>query len=138
MSGKRLQVCTAWSPSLTTVPRLRRWVVEAAWPRRTALEVQFRHPEQRTQIANTILASQCAPSITGTCVGAPLTASLGTYAPTQTISGALSANDIALINAGTYRFTVARVLSDIGIRDELFKRDTYRGVVGVRGTFNTD
>jgi len=105
---------------------------------RFRLDNPFLTAAQRTQIANTILASQCAPSITGTCVGAPLTASLGAYAPTQTISGALSANDINLINSGVYRFTVARTLGDIGIRDELFKRDTYRGVVGVRGTFNAD
>src|SRR5204862_884639 len=52
--------------------------------------------------------------------------------------GAPTANDIARINAGTYRFVTARSLLDAGIRDEAFRRDTYRAVVGAKGTFNTD
>jgi outer membrane receptor protein involved in Fe transport len=56
----------------------------------------------------------------------------------QGISGPLSAADIARINAGTYRFVDARTLLDVGIRDEAFRRDTWRLVGGVRGTFNTD
>jgi outer membrane receptor protein involved in Fe transport len=50
----------------------------------------------------------------------------------------LNAADIAAINAGTYRFVTARSLEDVGIRDEVFQRDTYRIVGGVRGTFNED
>jgi outer membrane receptor protein involved in Fe transport len=54
------------------------------------------------------------------------------------VGGPLSAADITAINAGTYRFLVARSLLDAGIRDEAFRRDTYRAVVGAKGTFNTD
>ena len=105
---------------------------------RVRLDSPFLTSAQRTQITNLILASGCAPSLSGSCIGSPVTKSLGTYAPTQTVSGALTANDMALINSGEYRFSVARILDDIGIRDEIFKRDTYRAVVGAKGTFNTD
>jgi outer membrane receptor protein involved in Fe transport len=56
----------------------------------------------------------------------------------QGVGGPLNTADIAAINAGTYRFVDARNLLDAGIRDEKFKRDTYRVVAGARGTFNTD
>src|SRR5262249_54401543 len=58
--------------------------------------------------------------------------------PAQGIGGPLNAADIAAINAGTYRFVLARNLLDVGIRDEKFRRDTKRFVVGARGTFNSD
>ena len=105
---------------------------------RIRLDNPFLTGAQRTQIANLLIGSGCAPSTGGTCTAAPVTRSLGAYAPNQTISGALNATDVNLINSGLYRFTVARLLDDVGIRDEHFKRDTYRGVVGVRGTFNSD
>jgi len=56
----------------------------------------------------------------------------------QGISGPLNAADVTAINAGSYRFVTARTLLDVGIRDEAFRRDTYRLVGGVRGTFNSD
>ncbi len=56
----------------------------------------------------------------------------------QGTGGPLNAADIAAINAGTYRFVVARSLADIGSRDEVFQRDTIRVVGGLRGTFNED
>src|SRR5207244_3761556 len=54
------------------------------------------------------------------------------------IGGPLNATDIAAIAAGTYRFVDSRNLLDVGLRDEHFQRDTWRAVVGLRGTFNTD
>src|SRR4029078_1887784 len=42
------------------------------------------------------------------------------------------------INAGTYRFVIARSLQDVGNRDEVFRRDTWRVVGGVRGNFMDD
>src|SRR4030095_6004329 len=42
------------------------------------------------------------------------------------------------IAAGTYRFVIARTLLDVGIRDEYMRRNTYRIVTGLRGTFNDD
>ena len=103
---------------------------------RTRLDNPFLDPAARTTITNALLASGCNPSLTATCASSRST--LGSGAPTQGVGGALNAADIAMINAGTYRFITARTLLDAGIRDEAFRRDTYRVVGGVRGTFNSD
>jgi len=105
---------------------------------RIRLDNPFLTSAQRTQIANLILGTGCNPSLTATCASARSTKGLGAYAPTQGVGGPLNATDIALINSGVYRFGVGRILQDIGIRDELFTRDTYRIVGGVKGTFNND
>lgn len=47
----------------------------------------------------------------------------------------LSAADIANIANGSFRFVTARLLSDLGSRDERSERETYRIVAGVRGEF---
>jgi outer membrane receptor protein involved in Fe transport len=106
---------------------------------RTRLDNPFLTTAQRTQIANLILASGCNTSLTAACTNANGTA-LGTRTTTsgQGTGGPLNAADIAAINAGTYRFVIARTLADVGIRDEKFRRDTYRIVGGLRGTFNDD
>ena len=101
---------------------------------RTRLDNPFLSAAARTTIASAILASGCNPSLTATCNTAVDTATQNG----QGTGGRLSANDIALINSGAYRFVDARTLLDVGIRDEAFRRDTYRAVVGARGTFNTD
>ncbi|WP_170005529.1 TonB-dependent receptor domain-containing protein [Pseudopontixanthobacter vadosimaris] len=44
----------------------------------------------------------------------------------------------AAIADGSYRFTIARSLTDLGNRDEASERDVYRIVGGVRGQFNDD
>ncbi len=82
------------------------------------LDNPFLTSDQRTTIANAILASGFNTSLTQ--------------------RRALSAADTAAIAAGTYRFTVARNLTDLGIRDEDAVRQTYRVVAGLRGTFNDD
>ena len=99
---------------------------------RVRLDNPFLNPADRTTIANAILASGCNTSLTAACSSARSTRS------GQGVGGPLSASDIAMINAGTYRFVDSRLLADSGIRDEKFKRDTYRVVAGARGTFNTD
>jgi outer membrane receptor protein involved in Fe transport len=101
---------------------------------RTRLDNPFLDPAARTAIAGAILASGCNPSLSATCNTAVDTATQNG----QGTAGRLSANDINLINSGAYRFITARTLLDVGIRDEAFKRDTYRAVVGARGDFNTD
>jgi outer membrane receptor protein involved in Fe transport len=103
---------------------------------RTRLDNPFLNPADRTTLANLIIASGCNTSLTAACSTARTTATgaLGG----QGIGGPLNAADIAAINAGTYRFVVARNLLDVGLRDEHFSRDTYRFVAGLRGTFNTD
>ena len=106
---------------------------------RTRLDNPFLDPAARTTIANAILASGCNPSLSATCTTAEDTATdAGSGGLGQGTGGRLSANDVALINSGAYRFIDARRLLDVGIRDEAFRRDTYRVVGGVRGTFNSD
>lgn len=105
---------------------------------RVRLDNPFLTSAQRTQVGSLILASGCNTSLTVACVtaaGAP--AARGTTAG-QGTGGPLNAADIASINAGTYRFVVGRTLADVGIRDEKFRRDTWRVVGGLRGTFNSD
>ncbi|MFC3581383.1 TonB-dependent receptor domain-containing protein [Sphingomonas hylomeconis] len=53
-------------------------------------------------------------------------------------SQAERARIIAQINDGSFRFSNRRNYVDLGIRDERIRRETYRGVVGIRGTFNDD
>ena len=104
---------------------------------RVRLDNPFLSAAARTTITNAILTSGCNTSLTASCTASRSTFGSGTLG-TQGIGGALTAADIALINNGTYRFVVARNLSDLGARDERFLRQTYRAVVGARGTFNTD
>ncbi len=89
---------------------------------RPRLDNPFLNPADRTTLTNLIVASGCNPSLTVTCPAA----------------GNLTAADQAAIAAGTYRFILAKNLLDVGLRDEKFRRDTYRAVVGARGTFNDD
>jgi len=99
---------------------------------RVRLDNPFLDASERTTIANAILTSGCNPSLTSACSAAR--SAFGG----QGIAGPLNAADIAAINAGTYRFVIARHLADSGIRDEKFQRDTYRIVGGFRGNFNED
>jgi outer membrane receptor protein involved in Fe transport len=82
------------------------------------LDNPFLTADQRTTIGNAILASGFRSSLTGRT--------------------ALTAADRAAIADGSYRFVVARNLTDLGIRDEDATRETYRLVGGLRGTFNDD
>jgi outer membrane receptor protein involved in Fe transport len=122
---------------------------------RTRLDNPFLTAAERTTIASAILASGCNTNLTLVCAvvgnGSPTGSATkgpsGSFArgttnadPTngQGTSGPLNATDVADINAGTYRFVIARNLLDAGLRDENFNRKTYRAVAGVRGTFNSD
>lgn len=82
------------------------------------LDNPFLTAAQRTTIANAISTSGFRSSLTGRT--------------------ALTAADRTAIADGSYRFVVARNLIDLGLRDEDAKRETYRAVVGLRGTFNDD
>ena len=57
---------------------------------------------------------------------------------TSTTPAALTAAQITSINDGSFRFALRRNYVDLGIRDENLRRETYRGVVGVRGSFWDD
>jgi outer membrane receptor protein involved in Fe transport len=106
---------------------------------RVRLDNPFLSPADRTTIANAILASGCNTSLTAACAvpGIASTFNRTTFGG-QGVGGPLNDADRAAIAAGTYRFVTSRSLADSGIRDEKFKRDTYRIVGGVRGGFNDD
>lgn len=89
---------------------------------RPRLDNPFLNPADRTTLANAILASGCRSDLQVTCPAA----------------GNLTATDTANIANGSYRFVLARNLLDVGLRDEKFQRDTWRAVLGMKGTFNTD
>ncbi|MBD8699158.1 TonB-dependent receptor [Sphingomonas sp. CFBP 13714] len=101
---------------------------------RVRLDNPFLNPADRATLANAILASGCNTSLTAACSPTTTRTTFGG----QGIGGPLNAADRAAIAAGTYRFVDSRVLADSGIRDEKFRRDTYRIVGGVRGNFNGD
>lgn len=105
---------------------------------RTRLDNPFLTAAQRTQIASAILTSGCNTSLTVACALSNGNPSTRVATAGQGTGGPLSATDIAAMNAGTYRFVTARSLTDVGIRDQVFERDTFRIVGGLRGTFNED
>lgn len=86
---------------------------------RPRLDNPYLDPAARTLIANELLAS-------------------GLRSNSLTSRTALTAADRAAIAAGTYRFTVARFLQDLGTRDEKSDREVFRIVGGLRGDFNND
>ncbi|MBO9581495.1 MAG: TonB-dependent receptor [Sphingobium sp.] len=97
---------------------------------RVRLDNPFLNPAARSTIATALLASGCNPSVSTACdyLATPGSGSRNSFAP-------LSAAQQAAIAAGTYRFAIARSLTDIGNRDEYFTRETYRAVIGARGSF---
>ncbi|MGE3693327.1 MAG: TonB-dependent receptor plug domain-containing protein, partial [Novosphingobium sp.] len=99
---------------------------------RVRLDNPFLSADARTTLTNAILASGCNTSLTVAC-NATRTTREG-----QGTGGVLTAADITQVLNGSYRFVIARNLSDLGARDERFLRQTYRAVVGLRGTFMDD
>ncbi len=93
---------------------------------RFRLDNPFLTAAQRTTIGNAILASGCNSSITPACT------------TTTADNGPLTAAQIAAIADGSYRFSLGLTNLTGGLRDERFKRETYRVVGGLRGKFNDD
>ncbi|HEX6374728.1 MAG TPA: TonB-dependent receptor [Allosphingosinicella sp.] len=125
-----------------TVTDWMEFFVEAKWNRVDALgnnagpsfiqgvQTQFDFRE-RPRLDNPFLGAANQTNLTNLIVGSGCNANLTGCVP-------LSAADIAAAQAGTLRFTVARLLADVGLRDESFRRDTVRVVGGLRGTFWDD
>ena len=105
---------------------------------RVRLDNPFLDPIERTTIANAITLSGCNPSLTTACSASRSTFGSAALGSLQGVGGPLNAADLAKIANGSYRFVIARHLADSGIRDEKFRRDTYRIVGGLRGNFNED
>jgi outer membrane receptor protein involved in Fe transport len=77
------------------------------------LDNPFLSAQARATITNQLLTSGSTPGFSG--------------------GSALTPANLAAIADGSFRFTVARNLTDLGIRDEDALRETYRAVLGVRG-----
>ncbi|WP_121115244.1 TonB-dependent receptor domain-containing protein [Croceibacterium ferulae] len=85
---------------------------------RPRLDNPYLNPAASTTIANAILAS-------------------GLNATSLTARTPLTDVQRAAIADGSYRFAVARNLTDLGIRDEDSEREVYRIVAGLRGDFGS-
>ncbi|MBO9574230.1 MAG: TonB-dependent receptor [Sphingobium sp.] len=96
---------------------------------RVRLDNPFLNTQARTIIANALLASGCNPSVATGCIPGVTTDA------TRNAQGVLNAAQRAAITDGSYRFAIARSLTDVGNRDEYFTRETYRAVIGARGSF---
>jgi outer membrane receptor protein involved in Fe transport len=90
---------------------------------RIRLDNPFLNPADRATLTNAFLTSGCVPTITGAACAS---------------GGNLTAAQRAQITAGTFRFPIGKQFLDLGNRDQTFKRETVRAVLGVRGTFNDD
>lgn len=83
--------------------------------------------------ARGVLASQLTAAI-----NAGVNPNTGATAASGGFTAAQQAASLAQIAAGTYRFSLRRNYVDLGIRDEEIRRETFRVVGGLRGTFNDD
>ena len=106
------------------------------------LDNPFLNPADRALIAAGFLANNCTFPTNTTSTVASVTCTDntpggGTAAQEATKAANLAARNTAIAN-GTYRFLFARTLTDSPDRDEIFRRNTYRVVGGLRGTFNDD
>jgi outer membrane receptor protein involved in Fe transport len=87
---------------------------------RVRLDNPYLSPAVRTQLTTAILATGVDPN------------------SAATTPAALTAAQRTAIANGSFRLSLRRNWLDLGIRDEKFRRETYRIVAGVRGEFNDD
>ncbi|MFC7537493.1 TonB-dependent receptor domain-containing protein [Sphingomonas sp. GCM10030256] len=71
-------------------------------------------------------------------INAGVNPNTGTAFGTTAAGLANQARALQQVQEGSFRFALRRNFVELGIRDEDFKRETYRGVAGVRGDFNDD
>lgn len=83
---------------------------------RPRLDNPYLSPQARDLLASAIIASGTNP----------------------TTGAALTPANITAINNGSFRFILRKNLTDLGVRSEQAKRETYRIVGGLRGDFNDD
>ncbi|WP_420605258.1 TonB-dependent receptor domain-containing protein [Novosphingopyxis sp.] len=93
--------------------------------------VTFGDNRELVRLDNPFLSQQARGIITNQILDSGFNSSLVRRNP-------LTDANLAAIADGSYRFTIARSLQDLGSRDEQSKRDVYRIVGGVRGEFNDD
>lgn len=85
------------------------------------------------RIDNPFLSAQARAALTAQLLATTVNPNTG-----AALTAAQLAAQRAAINNGTFRFGLRKNFLEFGIRDELFRRETYRAVVGVRGEFNDD
>ncbi|MEO7179188.1 MAG: TonB-dependent receptor, partial [Allosphingosinicella sp.] len=100
------------------------------------------------RLDNPFLSAQARAALTAQLLATTVNANTGaaftqgTNATTGLPQGPTPAEQLATqraqITAGTFRFNLRKNYVELGIRDELFRRETYRAVVGVKGDFNDD
>jgi outer membrane receptor protein involved in Fe transport len=100
---------------------------------RIRLDNPFLTPAQRATIAAATLASGCVSVLSTAC--STTTANSG---PLVVATGDNARDLRPSVADGSYRFSLGRTEVAGGIRDERFRRETYRIVGGLRGTFNED
>jgi len=94
---------------------------------RARLDNPFFTPEQRAQITDLLLTYQTRTGLSTT----PTRLTQPGEVPPGT-------SDIERIADGSFRVHFQRNFLDLGVRDEASERETWRSVVGLRGTFNDD
>ena len=104
-------------------------------------------PRERPRLDNPFLTTQARAALTPQLLATTVNANTGAAFvqrrdaagnPVGPTPAQQLATQRAAISAGTFRFNLRRNFLDLGIRDEDFRRETYRAVVGVRGDFNDD
>jgi outer membrane receptor protein involved in Fe transport len=88
---------------------------------------------ERIRLDNPFLAPQARALLTAQILAAGVDPN-----STSTTPAALTAAQRAAIADGSFRLALRRNYLDLGIRDEDFKRETFRIVGGIRGDFNDD
>lgn len=88
---------------------------------------------ERVRLDNPYLSPQARALLTAQFTGTTVNPNTGAG-----LSAASLAAQRAAVAAGTFRFSLRRNWLDFGIRDENITRETYRGVLGVKGDFNDD
>ena len=88
---------------------------------------------ERIRLDNPYLSAQARTLLTQEFLASTVNVNTG---------AALSASNLAAqrtaINNGSFRFSLRRNWLDLGARDELITRETFRAVAGLRGEFNGD
>lgn len=88
---------------------------------------------ERFRLDNPFLSTQARNLITQQILAAGVDPN-----STSTTPAALTAAQRTQIANGSFRVALRRNFLELGVRDELFRRETYRIVGGVRGDFNDD
>ncbi len=88
---------------------------------------------ERIRLDNPFLSASARATLTPLLLASNVNANTG-----GALTPAALATQRAAINNGSFRFGLRRNFTDLGIRDEEIRRETYRFVTGVKGDFNDD